>query len=62
MSWTEIDVTDDMAARTAMVVKAGGRRTVPQVFIGKTHVGGADDLEALVKAGGLAALLNQLTD
>lgn len=34
------------------------RRTVPQIFIGDTHVGGCDDLEALDRAGGLLPLLN----
>lgn len=34
------------------------RRTVPQIFIGETHVGGCDDLEALDRAGGLLPLLN----
>lgn len=41
---------DDMIART-------GRRTVPQIFIGDTHVGGFDDLSALDRAGGLMPLL-----
>jgi glutaredoxin 3 len=35
-----------------------GRRTVPQIYIGETHVGGYDDLSALDKAGGLTPLLN----
>jgi glutaredoxin 3 len=55
-SWTEINAEDD-DAREAMIVKAGGRRTVPQIFIGETHVGGCDDLYALDKAGKLDALL-----
>ena len=37
-SWQEVDVSDD-AARAAMIAKAGGRRTVPQIFIGEMHVG-----------------------
>lgn len=41
---------DDMMART-------NRRTVPQIFIGETHVGGYDDLAALDRAGGLMPLL-----
>jgi glutaredoxin 3 len=41
---------DEMIART-------GRRTVPQIFIGSTHVGGFDDLAALDRDGKLAALL-----
>jgi glutaredoxin 3 len=40
-----------------MVAKAGGRATVPQIFIGDTHVGGCDDLQALEAAGELDALL-----
>jgi glutaredoxin 3 len=55
-TWTEISAEDD-AVREAMIVKAGGRRTVPQIFIGETHVGGCDDLYALDKAGKLDALL-----
>lgn len=42
--------------RTEMIGKTN-RRTVPQVFIGDTHVGGFDDLSALDKAGGLMPLL-----
>jgi glutaredoxin 3 len=40
-----------------MVQRAGGRRTVPQIFIGGAHVGGCDDLYALDSAGRLDALL-----
>ncbi len=39
------------------VMKVTGRRTVPQIFIGETHVGGCDDLMALDAKGGLAPLL-----
>ncbi len=52
----EIDVSDP-EARLAMVEKAAGRRTVPQIFIGDTHVGGFDDLYALDKSGKLDPLL-----
>jgi glutaredoxin 3 len=55
-SFTEINVEDD-AERAKMVELAGGRRTVPQIFIGDTHVGGFDDLNALDKAGKLDPLL-----
>lgn len=41
-----------------MIARSGGRRTVPQVFIGDTHVGGFDDTSALDAAGKLAPLLN----
>lgn len=46
----------DPARRDEMMEKTG-RRTVPQIFIGDRHVGGFDDLAALDRAGGLAALL-----
>ena len=56
VAYTEINVEDD-AEREKMIAKAGGRRTVPQIFIGDTHVGGFDDLNALDKEGKLDALL-----
>jgi glutaredoxin 3 len=48
---------DKEPARREEMMTRTGRRTVPQVFIGETHVGGYDDLSALDRAGGLAALL-----
>jgi len=42
----------------ALMMQKTGRRTVPQIYIGDTHVGGFDDLYALDQAGGLAPLLN----
>ena len=54
----EIDVSGDPALRQAMIARANGRMTVPQIFIGTTHVGGSDDLHALERAGKLDALLN----
>jgi glutaredoxin 3 len=56
-NFTEIDVSMDQAKREAMMARAHGRRTVPQIFIGETHVGGSDDLHALESAGKLDALL-----
>ena len=53
----EIRVDMVPAERLAMV-SLTGRRTVPQIFIGQTHVGGCDDLVALDSKGGLLALLN----
>jgi glutaredoxin 3 len=53
----EIDVTGDWAARDRLVEKAGGRMTVPQIWIGDTHVGGFDELYALERAGNLDGLL-----
>ena len=56
-AFEEISVDGDLAAQAAMSVKAGGRSTVPQIFIGAEHVGGCDDLYALDDAGRLDALL-----
>ncbi len=53
----EISVDGDRAAQAAMAVKANGRWTVPQIFIGERHVGGSDDIYALDAAGGLDPLL-----
>jgi glutaredoxin 3 len=53
----EIRIDTDPAARAHMM-EATGRRTVPQIFIGATHVGGCDDLVALDGRGGLLPLLN----
>jgi glutaredoxin 3 len=57
VTFKEIDVDGDFAGRTAMMQRANGRRTVPQIFIGSTHVGGSDELQALENAGKLDALL-----
>ena len=57
VAFTEIDVTRDPELRNAMTERAHGRYTVPQIFIGATHVGGSDDLHALEDAGKLDALL-----
>lgn len=56
-AFTEIDVSRDDSLRQAMMVRAGGRRTVPQIFIDGTHVGGCDDLHELDERGGLDPLL-----
>lgn len=52
----KVRVDLDPAVRTAMMEKTG-RRTVPQIYIGDTHVGGYDDLAALDRAGKLDPLL-----
>jgi glutaredoxin 3 len=57
VTYDEIDVGADMDRREEMVQRANGRMTVPQIFIGATHVGGNDDLQALERAGKLDALL-----
>ena len=51
-----IDVVLDAKGRAALQAKTG-RRTVPQIYIGETHVGGCDDLQALDRAGKLDPLL-----
>ena len=53
----ELDVFMDEAARADMEVQTGGARTVPQIFIGDTHVGGCDELYDLEKDGKLDPLL-----
>lgn len=55
--FTEIDVSADAALREEMMSKAGGRRTVPQIFINGEHVGGFDDLAELDSAGKLDEML-----
>jgi glutaredoxin 3 len=55
--FTEIDVSRDPSLREAMTHRAGGRRTVPQIFVGAQHVGGCDDLYGLDDAGKLDPLL-----
>lgn len=52
----EVRIDTDAAARDHMM-QTTGRRTVPQIFIGETHVGGCDDLMALDAKGGLLPLL-----
>lgn len=54
---TEIDVSDDEDLRNKMMQRAGGRRSVPQIFIGDRHIGGCDDLYALNAKGELDSLL-----
>lgn len=56
-AFIEVDVDRDPEAANVMVARSGGRRTVPQIFIGSTHVGGSDELQALDRAGELDALL-----
>jgi len=53
----EVDVFADSDARAEMEAKSQGRKTVPQIFVGETHVGGCDDLYALEQAGKLDPLL-----
>jgi glutaredoxin 3 len=57
VSFSEVDVEARPEARAEMLARSGGRTSVPQIFIGGTHVGGCDDLLALEAAGDLDELL-----
>ena len=57
VSFAEVDVAAQPERRAEMTQRANGWRTVPQIFIGDTHVGGCDDLYALERAGKLDPLL-----
>jgi glutaredoxin 3 len=57
VAFEEIDVTDDQALRDKMVKLAGGRRTVPEIFINDKIIGGYDELRALEDEGKLDELL-----
>lgn len=57
IAFTEIDVERASGARATMMQRSGGRTSVPQIFVGETHVGGCDDLYALDRSGRLDPLL-----
>ncbi len=57
VSFVEHNVTMNTPARTKMAARAGGRTSVPQIFVGDTHIGGCDDLLALDRSGGLNKML-----
>jgi len=56
-AFSEINVLAQPRRKAEMMGRAGGRHTVPQIFIGETHVGGCDELYALDRAGKLDPLL-----
>jgi glutaredoxin 3 len=60
VEYDEIDVSYDPHTRQKMTQRAGGRRTVPQIFIGDYHVGGSDDLHDLDRAGKLDPMLTSV--
>ena len=62
VTFQEIDVERAQGARATMVERAGGRTSVPQIFIGASHVGGCDDLYALDRSGKLDPLLKDTAD
>ncbi len=57
--FTEYEISSDVEKTAEMIKRAGGRRTVPQVFIGDRHIGGSDDLAALKASGDLQALIDR---
>ncbi len=58
VAYREIDIFREPARREEMVARAGGRQTVPQIFIAGRHIGGSDDLMALDSEGELDPLLD----
>ncbi len=58
VSFEEIDVSNDPELRRSMVKKAGGRMTVPQIFVDDSWIGDCDGIYALERAGRLDGLLN----
>ncbi|MEM1401380.1 MAG: glutaredoxin 3 [Pseudomonadota bacterium] len=57
VEFEDISLYTNPDRRAEMMEKSGGRHTVPQIFIGETHIGGNDDLQALERAGKLDPLL-----
>lgn len=57
VDFSEVDVLTHPDRKPEMIERSGGGRTVPQIFVGETHVGGCDDLYALERAGHLDKLL-----
>jgi glutaredoxin 3 len=58
VSYQEIRIDEQPELRPEMIERAGGRSTVPQIFIGERHIGGCDDMLALDASGKLDPLLN----
>lgn len=61
VTFTNFEISDDAEKRAEMIARASGRTTVPQIFIGDSHVGGYTDLSALNAEGSLDALLRPAT-
>jgi glutaredoxin 3 len=62
VAFSEIDVSDSLELREEMVQRAYGRRTVPQIFINGSHIGGYDELAALDRAAKLDPLLAEIEE
>ena len=60
LDWRELRIDADPAARAEMLRRAPGARTVPQIFINGTHVGGFDQLAAAERSGRLQELLQAM--
>ncbi len=58
VDFTEYDITEDEEARDKMMERTGGPRSVPQIFINDTYIGGCDDLHQLEEEGKLDGILN----
>ena len=58
VNFTDFEIDKQPELRDPMIARANGRTSVPQIFIGQTHVGGCDDLFALESSGKLDSLLN----
>jgi glutaredoxin 3 len=58
VEFTEVEIDRHPERRAEMLARSGGRRTVPQIFVGEMHVGGCDDLYALDEEGALDPLLS----
>lgn len=57
VSFAEVNISAEPGRRAEMIQRANGGSTVPQIFVGGTHIGGCDDLMALERGGKLDALL-----
>jgi glutaredoxin 3 len=57
VAFVDIDIDEEPGRRTEMIRRAGGRSSVPQIFIDGEHIGGSDELAALDRAGRLDAKL-----
>ena len=57
MPFVEFDVSRDPEKRQEMLARANGRYTVPQIFVGQSHIGGCDDLHAMDREGKLDPML-----
>ncbi len=59
VQFSEVDIWAEPGRKAEMMQRAGGRHTVPQIFVGKTHVGGCDELYGLERTGKLDPLLKE---